>query len=56
MGLYRPLTEEQLAWAVRRGDNTLAAALNRVLQELRADGRLSDIQGKWIPVQVKVRN
>jgi ABC-type amino acid transport substrate-binding protein len=55
MGLYRPLTDEFLAWAVRRGDGALANALNQALEAIRADGTLSTIKGKWIPVQVKVR-
>jgi polar amino acid transport system substrate-binding protein len=56
MGLYRPLTDEYLAWAVRRQDEGLAAALNRSLARLKDDGTLGRILGRWIPVQVKVRN
>lgn len=55
MGLYRPLTQEYLAWAVRKQDGELAVKLNQALQAMRADGRMNNIQGKWIPVQVKVR-
>ena len=55
MGLYRPLTDEFLAWAVRREDGALANALNQVLESIKADGTLNSIRGKWIPVQVKVR-
>lgn len=55
MGLYRPLTDEFLAWAVRRQDGDLASALNQALASIQADGRLNTIKGKWIPVQVKVR-
>lgn len=55
MGLYRPLTDEFLAWAVRRGDGALADALNQALESIKADGTLNTIKGKWIPVQVKVR-
>ena len=56
MGLYRPLTDEQLAWAVRLQDGELADALNQSLDRLKNDGTLGRILGKWIPVQVKVRN
>lgn len=55
MGLYRPLTDEFLAWAVRREDGSLANALNQALESIKADGTLNTIKGKWIPVQVKVR-
>jgi polar amino acid transport system substrate-binding protein len=56
MGLYRPLTDEYLAWAVRPQDAGLANALNQSLATLKSDGTLGRILGKWIPVQVKVRN
>ena len=56
MGLYRPLTDEHLAWAVRLQDKRLAQALNQSLATLKSDGTLGQILGKWIPVQVKVRN
>jgi len=56
MGLYRPLTEEYLAWAVRRGDGELASALNKALETLKTDGTLNRLRTRWIPVQVKVGN
>jgi len=56
MGLYRPLTDEHLAWAVRLQDKALANALNKSLAALKNDGTLGRVMGKWIPVQVKVRN
>jgi len=56
MGLYRPLTDEYLAWAVRLQDAGLANALNQSLTKLKNDGTLGQALGKWIPVQVKVRN
>jgi len=54
MGLYRPLTEEYLAWAVRPQDTKLADSLNAALQTLQSDGTLQQIIRKWIPVQVEV--
>jgi ABC-type amino acid transport substrate-binding protein len=54
MGLYRPLTEEYLAWAVRKQDVDLAAELNQALRALLQEGTLARLQGKWIPVQVTV--
>jgi len=56
MGLYRPLTDEYLAWAVRKQDTALANALNGSLDALKKDGTLGRTMGKWIPIQVKVKN
>ncbi len=53
-GIYRPLTREYLAWAVRRQDKTLANALNRALTDMYSDGTLNRITRRWIPVTVKV--
>ena len=55
MGLYRPLTDEYLAWAVRLEDKGLANALNQSLDAIKKNGTLGRVMGKWIPIQVKVR-
>lgn len=55
-GMYRPLTEEYLAWAVRIQDKALADALNRELANMSKDGSLKRITRRWIPVTVKVGN
>jgi polar amino acid transport system substrate-binding protein len=55
MGLYRPLTDEHLAWAVRLEDKYLADALNQSLDAIKKNGTLGRIMGKWIPIQVKIR-
>ena len=52
---YKPLTTEYLAWAVRKGDDALAADLNRALREMRASGTLQYIVNRWIPVQIEVQ-
>jgi polar amino acid transport system substrate-binding protein len=54
MGLFRPLTDEQLAWAVRPGNTQLAGSLSKALQALKQDGSLETIKTHWIPVQVTV--
>jgi len=54
MGLYRPLTDEYLAWAVKKQNTGLANALNGALDILKQNGTLNLITGRWIPVQVKV--
>jgi ABC-type amino acid transport substrate-binding protein len=53
--LYRPLTAEKLAWAVRKGNKVLLGQLNFALDELRANGHLKVIQNSWIPITVEVR-
>jgi polar amino acid transport system substrate-binding protein len=55
MGLYQPLTEEFLAWAVSRNDPELKTRLDAVLDGWRAEGRLDPILDRWIPVRVEVR-
>lgn len=55
MGLYWALTEENLAWAVRKSDETLRDALNEQLREMTVDGRLAAILGRWIKVRVEVK-
>jgi len=54
ISLYAPLTEEMLAWAVRKDDVALAAELNRALQLMRGNGTLQYILNRWIPVTVEV--
>lgn len=51
---YSPLTEELLAWAVRKDDPVLEGELNRALTLMRANGTLGYILNRWIPVQVEV--
>jgi len=51
---YSPFTEEMLAWAVRGDDPQLQGDLNRALNLMRANGTLSYILNRWIPVQVEV--
>lgn len=55
ISLYKPLTHEQLAWAVRLDDERLAARLNDALLTLKRNGTLGYIFNRWIPVTVEVR-
>lgn len=52
--LARPLTEEGLAWAVRKKNGWMLQQLNSALQEMRDSGKLIDIQNQWIPVAESV--
>ena len=50
-GLYRPLTDEHLAWAVRPDDAQLLAALNASLTRWREEGILDELLSRWIRVR-----
>lgn len=55
IGLYWPLTDENLGWGVRKSDKALREALNEQITMMKADGRLERITRKWIKVRVEVR-
>lgn len=55
IGLYWPLTDENLAWGVRISDQALRTALDAQIAIMKEDGRLSRITRKWIKVRVEVR-
>ncbi len=55
ISLYTPLTEEMLAWAVRKDDEALVSELNRALRLMRGNGSLQYILNRWIPVTVEVK-
>lgn len=55
LSLYRPLTTELLAWAVRPDDDRLAARLNSALDTMEGGGTLRYIRNRWIPVAVEAR-
>jgi ABC-type amino acid transport substrate-binding protein len=52
-GLYRPLTNEYLAWAVCRGEcgDDLRERLNEALLEWQADGQLEAVLDHWITIR-----
>ncbi|MBK7950160.1 MAG: transporter substrate-binding domain-containing protein [Deltaproteobacteria bacterium] len=53
-GLYQLLTDESLAWAVRRGDAALESQLDQAVAEWTRDGRIEAVIDRWIPVRVTV--
>lgn len=55
LSLYRPLTAESLAWAVRKDNTVLLGQLSAALGILQDNGRLQAIQNYWIPITVQVR-
>jgi polar amino acid transport system substrate-binding protein len=44
------LSEEQLAWAVRKSDSELLESVNRALEKLQKEGRAAAIVKRWIPL------
>jgi ABC-type amino acid transport substrate-binding protein len=55
VGLYWPLTEEYLAWAVRSTDAALHAALEEVLTRWKRTNRLQAFFNTWLKVQVQFK-
>ena len=51
-GLYHPLTDERLAWAVARDDEALAERLNALVRQWTASGEIDAILTRWVPVRV----
>ncbi|HUK42724.1 MAG TPA: transporter substrate-binding domain-containing protein [Candidatus Acidoferrales bacterium] len=51
-GLYWRLTNENLAWAVRKGDDPLRFAINQQLAQLKDSGRLKQILSRWVTVRI----
>lgn len=51
-GLYAPLTDEYLAWAVKTGNEELQQELNTTLDSWKENGFLKRTFSKWIPVSV----
>ena len=48
------LTDEPLAWAVRKGDTALLQQLNAELEVMRRNGTLQEILGRWLKTRVLV--
>jgi ABC-type amino acid transport substrate-binding protein len=54
IGLHWPLTQEHLAWAVRKSDATLRRQLNGIVVQWKRSGRLETILNRWITLRVEV--
>ena len=51
--VYALLTEEYLAWGVRRDDTALLKSANAYVADLKRDGRLKAIVNRWMPLSEK---
>jgi len=47
--LQEPLSEEDIAWGLRRSDSELLAAVNLALAKWKTDGTLEKTMDRWIP-------
>ena len=54
-GLFSPLSEERLAWAVRRGDTRVLNTANEMLAKWKSDGTLDKILTYWMPYYEKLK-
>lgn len=52
MSLYRPLTEEFLAWAVAKDNPQLKEQLNQMLRSVKPQPLFEHILNRWIPVRI----
>jgi len=48
-GLWEPLTEEYIAWGVRRDNQEFLAQVNAILSRWKQDGTLNSVLLKWLP-------
>jgi ABC-type amino acid transport substrate-binding protein len=52
IGLYWPLSEEPLAWAVRKSDVPLQFALSQKVKDWKLSGRLHQLMSRWISLRI----
>jgi polar amino acid transport system substrate-binding protein len=52
-GLYWPLTQEDLAWAVKRGNQDLAQEVGAVLTLWKQTGRLQLVLNRWMKTRME---
>jgi len=51
IGLYQPLTEEYLAWAIRKDATALRERLNDIVIEWKKNGKIKAVLDRWVPVR-----
>ena len=52
LGLYTLLTKEQLAWVMRKDNQSLKSDVDAVLKEWMNNGELNRMKFKWMPVKI----
>jgi len=53
-GLYEYMTDEPLAWAVKKGNKTLLDKLNKALEIMKSRGLVNKTINQWIPLKIEV--
>ncbi len=56
VGLFEALTDEPIAWAVRKNDPALLIQMNRELERMKKEGTLQKILNKWLSTRIVVAN
>lgn len=54
-GFWEALSEEPLAWGVRRGDQEMLTAVNRILEKWKGDGTVDEVLNRWLPYLERIR-
>ena len=54
-GVYWKLSNEKMAWAVRKNNFDLLNSVNRILEKWRYSGKSSSIISKWIPYKIEAK-
>ena len=55
VGMYQPLNEEHLAWAVSKKHPELQKALDTILAQWKKDGTLEKIKEKWLTNLIRTK-
>ncbi len=53
-GLYEYMTDEPLAWVVKKGNKALLDKLNKALAEMQSKGVVNKVVNQWIPFKIEV--
>ena len=53
-GLYEYMTEEPLAWVVKKGNKGLLEQLNQALATMQSRGLVNKVINHWIPLKIEV--
>jgi len=55
-GLYEYMTNEPLAWAIKKGNKDLLKKLNQALLIMKKKGLVNKAVNQWIPIKIEVGN
>lgn len=54
-GFWEALSEEPLAWGVRRGDREMLTAVNGILEKWKGDGTVDEVLNRWLPYLERIK-